>query len=43
MGKTLVRMPARMKAQIFKSMGKIWARMPRVDDSARIVVADRGR
>jgi prevent-host-death family protein len=37
------RMPARKKARIFDAMGKIWARMPQVDDSARIIEEDRSR
>jgi antitoxin (DNA-binding transcriptional repressor) of toxin-antitoxin stability system len=37
------RMPAAKKAQIFKSMRKIWARMPQAGDSARILEEDRSR
>jgi hypothetical protein len=36
-------MPARKKARIFDSMGEIWARMPELDDSARIIERDRSR
>ncbi len=37
------RMPAARKAWIFDSMREIWARMPQVDDSARIIEEDRDR
>jgi prevent-host-death family protein len=37
------RMPPRKKARIFDSMSKMWARMPQVDDSARIIEEDRSR
>ena len=37
------RMPAAKKARIFASMRKIWARMPQVSDSTKIVEEDRGR
>lgn len=37
------RMPARKKARIFDSMGKIWARMPQIDGNARIIDEDRSR
>ena len=37
------RMPAGRKARIFTSMGKIWARMPQVGDSGKILEEDRGR
>lgn len=37
------RMPAGEKARIFASMRKIWARMPRVSDSAKIIGDDRNR
>ena len=39
--------PARIapgkKTRIFASMQKLWARMPRVGDSTRIIEDDRGR
>jgi prevent-host-death family protein len=37
------RMPDGKKAQIFASMRKIWARMPQVSDSTKILEEDRGR
>ena len=37
------RMPAGKKAQIFTSMRKIWARMPQVNDSTKILEEDRSR
>jgi antitoxin (DNA-binding transcriptional repressor) of toxin-antitoxin stability system len=37
------RMPAAKKARIFDAMQEIWARMPQVDDSTRIVEEDRSR
>jgi prevent-host-death family protein len=37
------RMPAGKKARIFDSMGEIWARMPQVSDSTRIIEEDRNR
>ena len=37
------RMPAVKKARIFTSMRKIWARMPQVSDSTKILEEDRGR
>ena len=37
------RMPAAKKARIFSSMRKIWARMPQVSDSTKIIEEDRGR
>ena len=37
------RMPARRKAAIFDSMREIWARMPQVADSAKIIEEDRDR
>lgn len=36
-------MPAAKKARIFTSMRKIWARMPEVGDSTRILEEDRSR
>jgi prevent-host-death family protein len=36
-------MPARRKARIFVSMEKLWARMPRVGDSSKILERDRNR
>jgi antitoxin (DNA-binding transcriptional repressor) of toxin-antitoxin stability system len=36
-------MPAGKKARIFTSMRKIWARMPQVSDSTRILEEDRNR
>lgn len=38
-----MRMPAGRKSRIFESMREIWARMPQVGDSARIVEEDRER
>jgi prevent-host-death family protein len=35
------RMPTGKKALIFESMQKIWARMPQVGDSTKIVEEDR--
>ena len=40
---TPARMPARQKARIFDSMRRIWARMPKVTDSGRILEEDRQR
>ena len=37
------RMPAGAKTRIFTSMRKIWARMPQVGDSTKILEEDRGR
>ena len=37
------RMPAGKKARIFTSMRKIWARMPQVGDSTKILEEDRSR
>ena len=37
------RMPAAKKARIFTSMRRIWARMPQVSDSTKIVDQDRSR
>ena len=37
------RMPAGKKARIFTSMRKIWARMPQVSDSTKILEEDRSR
>jgi antitoxin (DNA-binding transcriptional repressor) of toxin-antitoxin stability system len=37
------RMPAGKKARIFTSMAKIWARLPLVSDSTKILEADRSR
>ena len=37
------RMPADKKARIFTSMRKIWARMPQVGDSTKILDEDRSR
>jgi len=36
-------MPAGKKARIFTSMRKIWARMPQVSDSTKILEEDRSR
>ena len=36
-------MPANEKARIFTSMRRIWARMPRVGDSTKILDDDRSR
>ena len=38
-----VRMPAGKKARIFTSMRKIWARMPQVGNSTKILEEDRSR
>jgi prevent-host-death family protein len=37
------RMPAGKKARIFDSMREIWARMPQVSDSTKIIEEDRDR
>ncbi|MES1262088.1 MAG: type II toxin-antitoxin system prevent-host-death family antitoxin [Acidobacteriota bacterium] len=37
------RMPAREKARIFASMRDIWARMPQIGDSTKIIEEDRDR
>jgi hypothetical protein len=37
------RIPAAKKARIFASMRKIWARMPQVGDSTKILEDDRSR
>lgn len=37
------RMPVDKKARIFKSMRSIWARMPQVADSTKIIGEDRDR
>jgi antitoxin (DNA-binding transcriptional repressor) of toxin-antitoxin stability system len=37
------RMAAGKKAQIFASMRKVWARMPQVSDSTKILEDDRSR
>jgi prevent-host-death family protein len=37
------RMTASKKAQIFTSMRRIWARMPQVSDSTKILEDDRNR
>ena len=37
------RMPAGKKARIFNSMRGIWARMPQVSDSTKILEEDRSR
>jgi prevent-host-death family protein len=37
------RMPDAKKARIFDSMREIWARMPQLADSTRIVEEDRNR
>jgi prevent-host-death family protein len=37
------RMDAGKKARIFASMRRIWARMPQVSDSTKIIEDDRGR
>jgi hypothetical protein len=34
-------MPAGKKARIFRSMRKVWARMPQVGDSTKIIDEDR--
>jgi antitoxin (DNA-binding transcriptional repressor) of toxin-antitoxin stability system len=36
-------MPAAKKARVFTSMRKIWARMPQVSDSTKILEEDRNR
>ena len=38
-----VSMPAGRKALIFDSMREIWARMPQVSDSTKIIEEDRDR
>ena len=40
---TALRMPADKKARIFDSMKKIWASMPQVGDSTRLIGEDRNR
>jgi antitoxin (DNA-binding transcriptional repressor) of toxin-antitoxin stability system len=37
------RMPAGKKARIFTSMRTVWARMPQVSDSTKIIEEDRDR
>ena len=37
------RMPAAKKARIFTSLRRIWARMPPVGDSTKILEGDRSR
>ena len=37
------RLPEAKKARIFESMRAIWARMPQVSDSAKIIEEDRDR
>jgi prevent-host-death family protein len=37
------RMPASKKARIFDSMRDVWARMPQVADSTKIIEEDRDR
>jgi antitoxin (DNA-binding transcriptional repressor) of toxin-antitoxin stability system len=37
------RMPAGKKARIFDSMREVWARMPQVGDSTKIIEEDRDR
>jgi prevent-host-death family protein len=37
------RMPAGRKARIFDSMREVWARMPQVGDSTKIIEEDRDR
>ena len=37
------RMPEAKKARIFTSMRKLWAQMPQVSDSTRIIEEDRNR
>jgi prevent-host-death family protein len=37
------RMAADKKARIFNSMKKVWARMPQVSDSTKIIEEDRSR
>lgn len=36
-------MPSGKKARIFTSMRKVWARMPQVSDSTKILEEDRSR
>lgn len=36
-------LPAREKQRIFASMRRVWARMPRVSDSTKILESDRDR
>jgi prevent-host-death family protein len=36
-------MPAARKTRIFTSMRRVWARMPQVSDSTRILEEDRSR
>ncbi len=36
-------MTVRNKARIFTSMQRIWARMPQVSDSTKVLAKDRGR
>ncbi len=38
-----LRIPPAKKARILTSMRKVWARMPQVSDSARILEEDRSR
>jgi prevent-host-death family protein len=38
-----LRLPAGRKTRIFASMRKLWARMPQVGDSTRILEEDRSR
>jgi prevent-host-death family protein len=38
-----LRMPAGKKAQILESMRDIWARMPQVSDSTKMIEEDRDR
>lgn len=38
-----LRMPAAKKARIFNSMRELWARMPEVSDSTKIIEDDRNR
>ena len=37
------RMPADKKARIFTSMRRVWARMPQVGDSTKILEEDRNK
>jgi prevent-host-death family protein len=37
------RMPGAKKARIFDSMREVWARMPQVGDSTKIIEEDRDR
>jgi prevent-host-death family protein len=37
------RIPAAKKSRIFDAMQEIWARMPQMDDSTRIIEEDRNR